>query len=141
MSPAAVSVEDTITAVYCSIDDALCEAGIVAKNGKLTNRRGPPPELDDREVLCLAVLQELLGYESDNAYFHWLEHQPFIRALFPKLITRQKFADRRALLGDLMERLCGALCTLSGEGQPLFSPSIRIPSTSAESCAPEKHSG
>ena len=131
MDTPAVSIEDTITAVYCAIDDALSEAGIVAKNGKLTDRPGPAPELDDREVLCLAVLQELLDFESDNAYFHWLENKPFIRTLFPHLIKRQKFADRRALLSDLMELLCSAFCKLAGEGQPLFSPSIPTPCPSA----------
>lgn len=131
MDTPAVSVEDTITAVYCAIDDALNEAGIVAHNGKLTCRPGPPPELDDREVLCLAVLQELLGFESDNAYFHWLENKPLIRALFPHLIKRQKFAERRALLSDLMQTLSSAFCNLAGEGQPLFSPSTPTLSPSA----------
>lgn len=131
MDTPAVSVEDTITVVYCAIDDALSEAGIIAKNGKLTDRPGPAPQLDDREVLCLSVLQELLDFESDNAYFHWLENKPFIHELFPHLIKRQKFAERRALLSGLMETLCGAFCKLAGEGQPLFSPSIPTPSPSA----------
>ncbi len=136
MDTPAVSIEDTITAVYCAIDDALNEAGIVAKNGKLTDRPGPAPELDDREVLCLSVLQELLDFESDNAYFHWLENKPLIRTLFPHLIKRQKFAERRALLSDLMELLCRAFCKLAGEGQPLFSPSIPTPCPSAGRFAP-----
>jgi len=136
MDTPAVSVEDTITAVYCALDDALNEAGIVAQNGKLTHRPGPPPELDDREVLCLAVLQELLDFESDNAYFHWLENKPLIRELFPHLIKRQKFAERRALLSGLLETLCGAFCNLAGEGQPLFSQSIPTPCPSAGRFAP-----
>ena len=131
MDTPAVSIEDTITAVYCAIDDALREAGIVVKNGKLTDRPGPAPELDDREVLCLSVLQELLDFESDNAYFHWLENKPLIHDLFPHLIKRQKFAERRALLNSLMETLCGAFCKLAGEGQPLFSPSTPTPCPSA----------
>ena len=131
MDTPAVPIEDTITAVYCAIDDALNEAGIVAEKGKLTRRPGPPPELDDREVLCLSVLQELLDFESDNAYFHWLENKPLIRALFPKLIKRQKFAERRTLLTGLMEKLCGAFCGLAGEGSPLFSPSTPTPCPSA----------
>ena len=138
MEMQAVPLEDTITAVYCAIDDALADAGIVARNGKLTHRPGPAPELDDREVLCLSVLQELLDFESDNSYFHWLENKPLIRSLFPQLIQRQKFADRRALLSTLMESLCGAFCNLAGEGHPLFSPSIRIPSRSAGRSAPAK---
>ena len=140
MALATFSVEDTILALYCAIDDALAHAGIVVKNGKLTDRPGPAPELDDREVLCLAVLQEVLGFESDNAYFLWLENQPLIRELFPKLIQRQKFAERRALLTALALKLSGAFCALSGEGQPLFSSSTRTPSRSATCAALETSS-
>src|ERR1035437_4523654 len=131
MDTPAIAIEDTIIAVYCAIDDALNEAGIVAKNGKLTDRPGPAPELDDREVLCLSVLQELLDFESDNAYFHWLESKPLIRALFPHLIKRQKLPERRALLSDFMETLCGSFCNLAGESHPLFSLSTPIPCPSA----------
>jgi hypothetical protein len=77
------------------------------------------------------VLQELLDFESDNAYFHWLENKPLIRALFPHLIKRQKFAERRALLSDLMAKLSSAFCHLAGEGHPLFSPSTPTLSPSA----------
>src|SRR6059058_2027870 len=100
-----LSVEDTILALYCAIDDALKFIGISARDGKLVERPGPPPELDDREVLCLSVLQEVLGFDSDNAYFKWLENSPLIRELFPKLIKRPKFAERRALLTDLADKL------------------------------------
>ena len=134
MALATFTVEDTLCALYCSIDDALVHAGIVAKDGKLVARPGPPPELDDREVLCLAVLQEVLGFESDHAYFLWLENQPLIRELFPKLIKRQKFAERRVLLTELALKLSHAFCALSGEGAPPFSASTRIPSKSA-TCA------
>ena len=139
MDTPAIAIEDTITAVYCALDDALNEAGIVAKNGKLTDRPGPVPELDDREVLCLSVLQELLDFESDNAYFHWLENKALIRALFPRLIKRQKFAERRALMAGLMETLCGAFCSLAGEGHPLFSPSTPTPCPSAGRFASAKN--
>ena len=53
--PAVMNLEDLTTAVYCALDDALKEAGITAKDGKLLGRRGSRPEVDDREVLCLAV--------------------------------------------------------------------------------------
>ena len=42
------------------------------------------------------------------------------RALFPRLFTRQKFAERRALLTPMLQKLCGAFCALSGEAAPLF---------------------
>ena len=67
-----LSLEEVVTATYCALDDALKHAGLVAVDGKLVGRRGPPPAVDDREVLCLAVLQEWLGFESDNEYHLWL---------------------------------------------------------------------
>ena len=141
MALASFSIEDTIYALYCAIDDALTHAGLRAKDGKLVDRPGPAPELDDREVLCLAVLQEVLGFESDNAYFNWLENQPLIRELFPKLIKRQKFAERRALLTELAMKLGSAFCQLSGEPAPLFSSSTRTPSKHAACTASTTKNG
>jgi len=132
-APTAFSLEDTVTAVYCALDDALAEAQVVCREGKLIPRRGPPPEVDDREVLCLAVLQEVLRFESDNRFFLWLTNNPTMRELFPRMLTRQKFAERRALLTPLMQLLCQAFCALGGEGLPPFSLSTPIPSTSASS--------
>ena len=131
----ALNLEDTVTAVYCALDDALADAQVQCRDGKLIWRPGPAPEVDDREVLCLAVVQELLGYESDHAFFLWLENNRTLRALFPRRLSRPKFADRRALLTPLIQQLSQAFCELGGEGQPPFSSSIRPPSTSANSCA------
>jgi len=125
------SLEDTVLALYCAIDDALAQAGIRSRDGKLVERPGPAPELDDREVLCLSVLQEVLHFKSDNAYFNWLNNQPFIRTWFPKLMTRQKFAERRVLLTDLAAKLCSVFCQMAGEGDPPFSSSTPIQSMSA----------
>ena len=126
----AFDLEDLVTAVYCALDDALREAHIQCHNGKLVHRRGPAPEMDDREVLCLAVLQELLGYESDNAFFERLERSPTMQQAFPRLLSRQKFAERRALLTPLIQRLCQAFCALGGEAHPPFPSLIPTPSTS-----------
>jgi hypothetical protein len=122
-----LSLEDTVIATYAALDDALASAGIPCADGKLLPRPGPAPDVDDREILCLAVLQELLGFESDNEYQLWLRQQPIMRSLFPRMLPRQNFADRRALLTPLMDCLCGAFCELAGEGQPPFSLSTAIP--------------
>ena len=132
----ALSLEDTVTAVYCALDDALAEAKVECRDGKLVPRPGPAPDMDDREVLCLARLQELLRIESDNRFFVWLANNRTMRELFPRMLTRQKFAERRALLTPLMQQLCQAFCALGGEAQPPFSSWTPIPSTSASSCAP-----
>jgi len=117
----ALELEDVVIAVYSALDDALAEAGIRACDGKLIPRPGPAPEVDDREVLCLAVLEEILGFESDHQYQEWLHVNPTMRALFPRRLSRQNFADRRALLTPLIARLSLAFCEMAGEGSPLLA--------------------
>lgn len=131
------SLEDIVIAVYSAIDDALANAGITSHNGKLINRPGNPPKVDDREILCLALLQELLGFESDNLFQLWLAANPTMRSLFPKRLSRQNFADRRALLTPLLERLCRAICELLERANPPFSSSTATPWTSAAPFAPD----
>lgn len=131
------TVEDTILVLYCAIDDALKDIGIAEVDGKLVARPGPRPSLSDREVLCLSVLQEILGFESDNAYFLWLQNSPLIQDFFPMLMARQKFAERRALLTGLAYKLSDAFRQLSGEGHPPFSSSTPIRSMSVARSAPK----
>ena len=92
--------------------------------------------MDDREVFCLAVLQELFGFESDHAYHLWLETNETISRLFPRRLSRQNFADRRALLIPLYEKTCGAFCDLAGEEDAPFLSSTPIRSTSAGRSVP-----
>jgi hypothetical protein len=134
--PVVLSLEDVVTALYCALADALRKAGIALQNGKLVRRRGPAPEIDDLQILCLAVLQELLGFESDNAFHDWTEANPVIRSLFPRRLTRQNFADRRVLLVPVLERLLPAFCDIAGQARPPFSSSTRTPSRPAAPCMP-----
>lgn len=115
-----LSLEELTTAVYCAVSDALTESGFVCEDNRVLRRRGPPPAVDDREVLCLALLQEILGFKSDNAFHLWMDQQPVIGSLFPRRLSRQKFADRRVLLTPVLMRLSAALCDLNGEGDPPF---------------------
>ena len=135
-----LSLEELVLSVYCALDDALTEVGVHACNGKLIPRPGPAPDVDDREILCLAVLQELTGFESDHEYHLWLETNPTMNSLFPRRLSRPNFADRRALLTPLLERLCRAFCDLAGEDAPPFSLSTPTRSTSAVLCAQGKRS-
>ena len=131
-----LDLEDLVITVYAALDDALAEAGLVARDGKLLPRPGPSPEVDDREILCLAVLQELLGFESDHEFYQWFESNAVMRRLFPRRLTRPNWADRRALLTPLLQRLSQAFCALDGEEEPPFSSSTRIRSMSAAPSAP-----
>ena len=131
-----LDLEELVITVYTALDDALAEAKIARRGGKLVPRPGPEPDVDDREVLCLAVLQELLGYESDHAFYQWFESNAVLRRLFPRRLTRPNWADRRALLTPLLRRLSQAFCALDGEESPPFSSSTRIRSMSAARSGP-----
>jgi hypothetical protein len=113
-----LDLEEGVITLYAALDDALKEAGLAARAGKLLPRPGPAPDVDDREVLCLAVLQALLGFESDHAFYQWLESDAVLRQLFPRRLTRSNGADRRALLTPLVQRLPQAFCALDGEEAP-----------------------
>ena len=126
-----LSLEEIVIAVYSALDDALRQAKIPCHNGKLIPRSGPAPEVDDREILCLALLQELFGFESDHFFYRWLETNPTMRQLFPRRLSRPNWADRRAILTPLIERLSKTFSGMDGEGKPPFSLSIPIPSMSA----------
>ena len=136
-----LSLEEIVIAVYSALDDALRDAKIPCHNGKLIPRSGPAPEVDDREILCLAVLQELFGFESDHFFYRWLETNPTMTQLFPRRLSRPNWADRRAILTPLMERLSKAFVEMDGEGQPPFSSSIPILSMSADPFGHAKRSG
>lgn len=119
-TPAYLDLEDLATATYSAIDDALAHVGMKAVKGKLIQRPGPPPEVDDREILCLALLQEFLGFESDNEFYLWLETNATIKELFPRRLSRPNFAERRTLLSPIIERLTLALCELQCESDAPF---------------------
>lgn len=132
-----LGLEDIVIAVYAALDDALAQAGIQAQDGKLVPRRGPRPEVDDREVLCLAVLQEILGFESDHRFHQWMNKHPVMLSLFPRRLSRQNWADRRALLTPLMQTLTSVFCRIDEPEPPPFSSSTPIPSMSAALSAQE----
>ena len=123
-----LSLEEVVIAVYSALDDALRDAKIPCHNGKLIPRSGPAPEVDDREILCLALLQELFGFESDHFSCRWLETNPTMKQLFPRRLSRPNWADRRALLTPLIQRLSSLF---ADEEEPPFSLLTPIPSMSA----------
>lgn len=116
-----LSLEEVVISTYSAIDDALSEAGYKSQNEQLFTRRGPKPKVDDREIFCISILQELLGYESDNSFFLWFQNNPVMQSLFPQNISRQKFADRRLGLMPIFEKLCMALRNLSMITDPFLN--------------------
>jgi hypothetical protein len=122
-----LTLEEIVIAVYSALDDSLRHSGILCHDGKLIQRPGPPPEVDDREILCLAVLQELFGFESDHFFYQWLENNPTMKQLFPRRLSRPNWADRRAILTPLVQKLSKALVAMGKEGKPPFSSLTPIP--------------
>lgn len=127
-----LSLEDIVIAVYSALDDALHYAEISCTNGKLIPRPGPAPEVDDREILCLAILQELFSFESDHFFYQWLNANPTMIQLFPRRLSRPNWADRRALLALLIQRLSQAFIEMDDEENPPFSSWTLTPLTSAD---------
>lgn len=126
-----LSLEEIVIAVYSALDDALRQAKILCESGKLIPRPGPPPEVDDREILCLALLQELFGFESDHFFYQWLSTNPTMIQLFPRRLSRPNWADRRAILTPLIQRLSQTFVDMDGEEEPPFSSLTPIPWMSA----------
>ena len=112
-TPGPLDLEDLVITTYAALDDALKHAGIIEQDGKLIPRRGPKPEVGDREVLCLALLQEWLGYESDLAYYQWLENNKTMLSLFPRMLRRQKWVERRTILTPLIQKLSDAFAEMT----------------------------
>ena len=81
---------DTLaTALYVTIDDLLKQAPELAP---WRPRVGIPPKLGDAELVCLAVLQALLGFTSEA---RWLRHADrHLRHLFPYLPGQSGYNKR-----------------------------------------------
>jgi hypothetical protein len=121
-TPGPLDLEDLVITAYAALDDALKHAGIAGENGKLIPRSGPRPEVTDQEILCLALLQEWLGYESDLAYYQWLENNKTMRSLFPRMLRRQKWAERRTLLTTLIQKLSAAFVEMTPSEDETLPP-------------------
>jgi hypothetical protein len=75
---------DTLaTALYVKIDDTLADR---PELGPWRPRVGIFPKLSDAELLALAVLKVLLGFEHEA---HWVRHaREHLRHLFPMCLAR-----------------------------------------------------
>ena len=59
-APTEVNHDALLCAVYVLLDEMLPPR---------ERRSGPPPQVSDAELICLAIAQVLLGYSSER---HWL---------------------------------------------------------------------
>lgn len=86
--------EDFILLVYTIIDDLYQQFTPKSVSGR---RNYNQAKLSDPEIITLSVCGELLGIDSENAWYSFVKRN--YRHLFPKLCSRTRFnRTRRALL-------------------------------------------
>ena len=90
-------LDDLVTALYVTIDELL------------EPRRGPghPPKLADAELVCLAVAQVLLGYDSERRWLRAVRGR--LGHLFPYVCGQAAYNRRLRRAAPLVARLLGAL--------------------------------
>ncbi len=92
-APTEVNLDALLCAVYVLLDEMLPPR---------ERRSGPPPQVSDAELICLAIAQVLLGYSSER---HWLRAaRKHVGHLFPRILDQSGYTRRLRQLGpQLME--------------------------------------
>ena len=91
---AIANFEDFILTVYVIIDD-LYQAYVPDSVSK--RRHILDAKLSDSEIITISICGELVGIDSENAWFSFVKKN--YRYLFPKICSRSRFnRTRRALL-------------------------------------------
>lgn len=86
--------EDFIVTVYVIIDDLYSQ---YAPDAVCKRRNIQDAKLSDPEIITIGICGELVGIDSENAWFSFVKKN--YRYLFPKLCSRTRFnRTRRALL-------------------------------------------
>jgi hypothetical protein len=90
-------LDDLVIALYVTIDE------------QLEPRRGPghPPKLSDAELLCLAVAQVLLGYDSERRWLRAVASR--LGHLFPYVCGQAAYNRRLRRAAPLVAQLLRAL--------------------------------
>ena len=93
-----------MTALYVWIDDLL------AQNPGLAPERpvvGFAPKLSDAELITLAVVSSLLGYDNESKFMRFAHAH--LRPWFPCLPNRDGYNKRLRRSGDMIARVMGLL--------------------------------
>jgi hypothetical protein len=90
-------LDDLVIALYVTVDDLL------------EPRRGPghPPKLSDAELICLAVAQVLLGYDSERRWLRAVRGR--LGHLFPYVCGQAAYNRRLRRAAPLLVRILHAL--------------------------------
>jgi hypothetical protein len=89
-------LDTLLTALYVELTDR-----IIPVRGYRRCGPGKPPEVTDAELVCLAVTQVLLRYDSER---HWLRAAARQAGhLFPRLLAQSEYSQRLKAAAPLME--------------------------------------
>lgn len=105
-STAELTLDMLFTIVYTLVDD-LYQQAVPASIRHRGQRNGCPPTLSDSEVITIALVGELLGMDSEKAWYGLVRKN--YRALFPQLLERSRFNRRRRDLWAVINLIRGAL--------------------------------
>jgi hypothetical protein len=96
-----VDLDTFIVAVFCTIDEELCELAAHER----WRTRGPRPRLADSEVLTMEAVGEYLGIDTDRGLYDYFRRH--YGAWFPALrrVHRTTFARQAANLWAVKERI------------------------------------
>jgi hypothetical protein len=95
------SIQDFVIAVYCFVDDTLKKI----LQGRCLRRGGRAPKLSDAEALCIALVGEFLGYDSDaNVWLQFAKSEEWKR-WFPGLGSRSSFVRQCSNLWAVTQAL------------------------------------
>jgi hypothetical protein len=88
-------LDTLLIALYVELTDR-----IIPSRGMPRGGPGRPPQLNDAELVCLAVAQVLLRYDDER---HWLRAAPArLGHLFPRMLSQSEYNDRVRAAGPLM---------------------------------------
>lgn len=98
--------EDFIVTVYVIIDDLYSQ---YAPDAVCKRRNIQDAKLSDPEIITIGICGELVGIDSENAWFSFVKKN--YRYLFPKLCSRTRFNRTRRVLLQVTELLRQKLFT------------------------------
>ncbi len=115
-------LDTLLTELYVLIDDHV----VPTRRG-----RGRRPRLSDSELVCLAVAQVLLGFNSERRWVRHLRTDPVLRAMFPYVPTQSGYHKR---LKAALPLLCTAIRVIA-ERAPSFFDDLWITDATPVLCA------
>ncbi|MFY9221895.1 MAG: IS982 family transposase [Blastocatellia bacterium] len=96
-----LSMEEVLTIVYIVVDDAYKK--LFGSQAYFRTSQNDEPVFTDSEVITIALVAELAGYKSRNAWYNQVKKN--YRKLFPDLCDRTRFVRRLSKLTQAMEQI------------------------------------